>query len=281
VVVPITNVEVEATNTAFLQRVSTSINPNIHFFNAAERDSVVFADRGSASGLGDIAIRGKWNFYQVSGGGLAAGFELRAPTGDEENLLGIGTTQARFSFIASTAWSRLAPHFNLGYKFSGDPPNSLSQVTFPELVGVDAPTNPSTTQENPSTLSLDQVDIAPDEFNFAAGFDIILAPKITLAADILGRRLIDAGRLREYPYEHRFRVEGSDGNVLVDDGPVRSITFQQLFLDPVSVNQIFAAVGAKVNVGSTFLLSVSLLFALTEEGLRDDIVPIVGFDYVF
>jgi hypothetical protein len=49
----------------------------------------------------------------------------------------------------------------------------------------------------------------------------------------------------------------------------------------VSVNQIFGAVGAKVNVGSTFLLSVNLLFALTEEGLRDDIVPIVGFDYVF
>jgi hypothetical protein len=125
------------------------------------------------------------------------------------------------------------------------------------------------------------VDIAPDEFNFAAGFDIVLAPKVTLAADILGRRLIDAGRLREYPYEHRYRVEGSDGQVLVDDGPVRSITFQQLFLDPVSVNQIYAAVGAKVNVGSTFLLSANLLFALTNEGLRDDIVPIIGFDYVF
>jgi len=281
VVVPVTNVEVEATNTASLQRVSTSINPNIHFFNAGERDAVVFADSGSASGLGDIAIRAKWNFYQVSGGGLAAGFEVRAPTGDEENLLGLGTTQAKFSFIASTGWGRLAPHFNLGYKVSGDPPETLNQITYPELVGVDAPTNPSTTREIDSTLSLSQVDIAPDEFNFAAGFDIVLAPKITLAADILGRRLIDAGRLREYPYEHRFRVEGPDGNVLVDDGPVRSITFQQLFLDPVSVNQIFAAVGAKVNVGSTFLLSVNLLFALTEEGLRDDIVPIIGFDYVF
>jgi hypothetical protein len=157
----------------------------------------------------------------------------------------------------------------------------LNQVTYPELVGVDAPTNPSTTREVDSTLSLDEVDIAPDEFNFAAGFDIVLAPKITLAADLLGRRLIDAGRLREYPYEHRFRVEGPDGNVLVDDGPVQSITFQQLFLDPVSVNQIFGAVGAKVNVGSTFLLSVSVLFALTNEGLRDDIVPIIGFDYVF
>jgi len=49
-------------------------------------------------------------------------------------------------------------------------------VTYPELVGVDAPTNPSRTAEVPSTLSLDQVDIAPDELNFAAGFDIVLAP---------------------------------------------------------------------------------------------------------
>jgi hypothetical protein len=242
---------------------------------------VVFADSGSASGIGDIAVRAKWNFYRVAGGGLAAGAEFRAPTGDEENLLGLGTSQAKFSFIASTAWGRLSPHFNLGYKFSGDPPDTLNEVSYPALVGVDAPTNPSTTAEAPETLTLDEVDIAPDEFNFAAGFDIVVAPKVTLAADILGRRLIDAGRLREYPYEHRFRVEGPDGNVLVDDGPVRAVTFQQLFLDPVSVNQIYGAVGAKVNVGSTFLLSANILFALTEEGLRDDIVPIFGFDYVF
>jgi hypothetical protein len=281
VVVPVTSVEIDATNSSTMQRVSTSINPNIHFFNASERDAVVFTDSGSASGLGDIAVRAKWNFYRVSGGGLAAGFELRAPTGDEENLLGLGTTQAKLSFIASTSWGRMSPHFNLGYKFSGDPPESLSQVSYPELVGVDAPTNPSRTEEVPSTLSLDQVDIAPDEFNFAAGFDVVLAPRVTLAADLIGRRLIDAGRLREYPYEHRFRVEGADGNVLVDDGPVRSVTFQQLFLDPVSVNQIYGAVGAKINVGSTFLLSANVLFALTSEGLRDDVVPIFGFDYVF
>jgi hypothetical protein len=280
-VVPVTSVDLEATNTASMRRVSTQANPNIHFFNASERDTVVFSDRGSASGLGDIAVRAKWNFYRIAGGGLAAGVEYRAPTGDEENLLGLGTSQLKLSFIASTSWGRISPHFNLGYKFAGDPPESLSQVTYPELVGVDAPTNPSRTTETPQTLSLDRVDIAPDEFNFAAGFDVVLAPRITLSGDVLGRRLIDAGRLREYPFEHRYRVEGSDGNVLVDDGPVRSLTFPQLFLDPVSVNQFYAAVGSKVNVGSTFLLSVSVLFALTEEGLRDDVVPIFGFDYVF
>jgi hypothetical protein len=281
VVVPYTKVELEARNTATLQRLSTAINPSIHFFNAAERDAVVFEDQGSASGLGDIAVRAKWNFYRIAAGGLAAGFELRAPTGNEEDLLGLGTTQAKLSFIASTAWGRLSPHFNLGYKFAGDPPDTLNEVTYDELVGVDAPTNPSVTREVDQTLTLDRVDIAPDEFNFAAGFDIELAPKVTLAADLLGRRLIDAGRLREYPYEHRYRLEGADGNVLVDDGPVQSIVFPQLFLDPVSVNQIYGAVGAKVNVGSTFLLSFNLLFTLTEEGLRDDLVPIFGFDYVF
>jgi Putative MetA-pathway of phenol degradation len=280
-VVPISNVDVQATNTARLDRLSTESNHGIHFFNSGDPDTVAFSDSGSASGIGDIAVRAKWNFYRVQGGGLAAAFEVRAPTGDEKNLLGLGTTQAKVSFIASTAWGRLAPHFNLGYKFSGNPPDSLSQLTFPELVGVDAPTNPSVTRETPQTLSLNQVDIAPDEFNYAAGFDIVAASRVTLAADLIGRRLIDAGRLREFPFEHRYRAEGPDGNVLVDDGPVRSITFQQLFLDPVSVNQIFAAVGAKVNIGSTFLLSANVLFSLTQEGLRDKVVPIFGFDYVF
>ena len=280
-VVPVTNVEVSATNVARLRRFSTDINPNIHFFEGSDHDQVSFADSGSASGIGDLAVRAKWNFYRAAGGGLAAGFELRAPTGDEKNLLGLGAAQAKVSFIASTDFNGFAPHFNVGYKFSGDPPESLSTVEFPQLEGVDAPTNPSVTREVPKPLTLDRIDIAPNEFNYAVGFDWAAHPRATIAFDLLGRRLIDAGRLREFPFEHRFRLEGNDGNVLADDGPVRSVTFSQLFLDPVSVNQIFAAVGAKVNVGSTFLLSANVLFALTDEGLKDDVVPIIGFDYVF
>jgi len=280
-VLPFSNVEVEATNFATLERFSTSVNPNIHFFDNANPDQVIFADSGSASGIGDIAIRAKWNFYRLTGGGLAAGCEVRAPTGDEQDLLGLGATQAKLSFIASTDFTGFAPHFNIGYKFSGDPPSSLNNVEFPRLEGIDAPTNPSVTREVPETVTLDRIDIAPDEFNYTVGFDWAAHPRVTFAGDIIGRRLIDAGRLREFPFEHQFRIEGADGNVLADDGPVGSVTFSQLFLDPVSVNQIFAAVGAKVNVGSTFLLSANVLFALTDEGLRDDVVPIIGFDYVF
>lgn len=281
VVLPFNNVELDATNAASLERFSTGVNPNIHFFTGGNPDRVIFSDTGSASGIGDIAVRAKWNFYRLTGGGLAAGIEYRAPTGDERDLLGLGTWQTKFSFIASSDFGGFAPHFNVGYKFSGDPPSSLSDVEFPRLVGVDAPTNPSITREVPEMLTLDRIDIAPDEFSYSVGFDWTAHPRVTVAGDIIGRRLIDAGRLREFPFEHQFRIEGTDGNVLADDGPVSAVTFSQLFLDPVSVNQIFGAVGAKVNVGSTFLLSANLLFALTDEGLRDDVVPIIGFDYVF
>ena len=212
---------------------------------------------------------------------MAAGIEFRAPTGDEQDLLGLGAAQAKFSFIASADFGGFSPHWNIGYKISGDPPDAFTAVDFPELVGVDAPTNPSVTRENTRQLSLEGVDVAPDEWNYAIGFDTVISPRVSLAVDVIGRRLIDAGRLREFPFEHNFRIEGTDGNVLRDDGPVESTTFQQLFLDRTSVNQVFGAFGVKINVGSTFLLSANVLVALTDEGLRDDFVPIIGFDYVF
>jgi hypothetical protein len=44
----------------------------------------------SASGLGDAVVRAKYNVLRQGGSGLAAGVEMRLPTGDEENLLGTG-----------------------------------------------------------------------------------------------------------------------------------------------------------------------------------------------
>src|SRR5262245_44206735 len=44
----------------------------------------------SASGVGDIAIRAKYNLIRSSAGGLAVGAEVRTPTGRSEDLLGPG-----------------------------------------------------------------------------------------------------------------------------------------------------------------------------------------------
>ena len=46
----------------------------------------------TASGLGDIAVFGKYRFLKSAQGGIAAQLEVRLPTGDKNNLRGTGVT---------------------------------------------------------------------------------------------------------------------------------------------------------------------------------------------
>ena len=78
-----------------------------------------FTEARSASGIGDVVLRTKYNFKQQGAQGLAGTFDLRLPTGDAENLLGTGSLQSRFGFVVSTGTDRFAQHINVGYTFSG------------------------------------------------------------------------------------------------------------------------------------------------------------------
>ena len=44
---------------------------------------------------------------------------------------------------------------------------------------------------------------------------------------------------------------------------------------------LLGSVGAKVNLTKTLLLSASVIFSLTDGGLRDAVTPVIGFDYTF
>jgi hypothetical protein len=70
--------------------------------------------QGSASGLGDIAVRAKYGFFQSRVTNLAASGEIRLPTGDEENLLGAGSTAVRLLGIASFETGPVGIHANGG-----------------------------------------------------------------------------------------------------------------------------------------------------------------------
>jgi hypothetical protein len=72
----------------------------------------------TASGLGDIAIRGKYNALRSGGSGLAVGGEVRLPSGDQQNLLGAGEAAVKPLLIGSVDRGRFAAHINLGYTFS-------------------------------------------------------------------------------------------------------------------------------------------------------------------
>ena len=112
---------------------------------------------GTASGIGDVALRFKYNVYRAPGNGVAIGAEARLPTGDEENLLGAG----EFSFKPRVVWSvergRIAVDTDFGYSFGG--------------------------------LS--------DELSYAAALTVIGTPRLMLIGEITGGRFSEIGRLTE------------------------------------------------------------------------------------
>ena len=67
-----------------------------------------------------MVVRTKYNFLRSTNTWMSLGFDLRLPSGDADNLLGLGTTQGKVLLIASSSNERVSPHVNLGFTVSGE-----------------------------------------------------------------------------------------------------------------------------------------------------------------
>src|SRR6476661_4560789 len=72
------------------------------------------AGSATASGLGDVALRAKYQLLSAPSGGFSVATEVRLPTGDEKNLLGAGSTAFRVLGIGSVERGNVAFHINGG-----------------------------------------------------------------------------------------------------------------------------------------------------------------------
>ena len=77
------------------------------------------AQSGSATGLGDLTVNTRYLIAEAAAVELAAGADLRLPTGREEDLLGGGETALRMLGIASWERDRVGLHANGGFGFGG------------------------------------------------------------------------------------------------------------------------------------------------------------------
>jgi hypothetical protein len=185
VAVPIVSVNMDANIDATILRLATGPESTIHVFPNGT-DKQTFPDAGSAKGIGDVVLRAKYRFLESKTQALAAGLDLRLPTGDETNLLGTGATQTTLLLIASSNYDKLAPHLNIGYTFTGD-----SNSPFFNLA---------------------------DEFHYRFGTEFAATPKLTVNADLLGRNLRDAGRLQEQPRTFNYMsATGVPGSTTVNE----------------------------------------------------------------
>jgi hypothetical protein len=261
VVLPINKVSLDATVNATILRLSTAGNPLVHTFaEGADQIRGTFSQSGSATGIGDIVLRSKYSFYSVGETGFAAAVDVRLPTGDEADLLGLGTAQAKVYAIASAGNDRFASHFNFGFTVSGTGDVSSSSLAF-EPIGVS------------------------DEVNYGGGIEYVAHPRVTVLGDIVGRTQLDAGRVEAVTKSYQFRLgaaaTGADLVRTSRTNPVTGQPYEQLELTAGNLNLMLGAIGAKVNVAPNLLLSGHVLFPLTKGGLRDTATIAFGLDYAF
>jgi len=104
----------------------------------------------------------------------------------------------------------------------------------------------------------------PDQLFYAGGLDIGVTKGLTLVFDVLGQRVSDAPRLVETTFN---AANGS--------------TFPQVGFETGSFNVIDGSIGLKLNVVGQLLLDANVLIKLNNAGLRDNVSPLVAFEYSF
>ena len=112
----------------------------------------------------------------------------------------------------------------------------------------------------------------PDEFGYRFGTELIVKPTVTLSAELIGRTLRDSGRLEVVDSTYSFRNASLVTN---------TATLHEFVSQPGNLNLASLALGGKVNVGGTLLLTGHVLVALTSAGVTARITPVIGFNYSF
>jgi len=241
VAVPVVSVDLGVISDATVRRIGTAGSPATHFFrdpSGGFGTTKRFTADGSASGIGDVIARLK---LRPARSGVALGVDVRFPTGDELNLLGSGAYGVKPFLVLSFSQKVLSPHLNVGYQWNAD-----------SVLGGNVVTG--------------EKKALPDQILYEAGVDVGVTPRITLALDVLGRRILKSPRLQTETFH---ALDGTS-------------TFPNIhFIQDANFNVTNGAAGLKINVGGRLLLDFNVLFKLDKGGLRDKITPLVGFEYSF
>jgi hypothetical protein len=245
--VPIVATRLSLLSNATIHRIGTGSNLGVHYFR--DPDAIggygstrqYFAE-GTAGGVGDLVARVKATMMREGARALAAGLDVRMPTGDEQNLLGSGAVGIRPFVAFSSQMGAFAPHFNAAYQWNGE---SLIGGNVREGVKGDL----------------------PDQFTYAIGGDVLVAPRLSMILDLFGQRVVSSPRLVAITSTRT----GAAGSVTLDD-----IRF---------VNESYwtssGSFGLKSNLISRMLLTFNLQFAIADGGLTDRLSPLVGMEWAF
>ena len=210
--------------------------------------------KNTATGIGDVLARVKWNFWEGEHAGVAAGMDVRFPSGDALNYLGSGAYGFR-PFAIFSYRARVSPHVLIGYEW-----NTNSITAGDVTTGVKG--------------SL------PNDFVYTAGADAWATKWLTGAFDIVGQRVFSTSTVsitQQQFLGNCGSCTGSSATANITLPNLASATNQ-------SYNITNASMGIKVRPFpsvSKLVISANVLVRLDDGGLRSKAAPLIGVGYTF
>jgi hypothetical protein len=247
VAIPVVRTTLTVVSDAVIQYFGTPPGTATHFFSddtaaGGFGNTRQFSSRGTATGVGDVVLRAKSTLFREGQRAFAAGLEVRAPSGNEEDLLGAGAWGVKPFAVLSFTYKRLSPHVNFGYQWNGS-----SILAGDPATGVEA-------------------DL-PERISLAFGADVGVNDRFTLVFDLLSDRILDSQRMVERTFSA--------------SGPLGSAEFDDIGFVDGSYFLTNGAVGVKVNVATGMLINFNVRFNVGLHGLTDRMSPLVGLEYGF
>ena len=256
--IPILNTSLRIDNTTVLLANQVNTNPgdlnnpenlrNLSFVRTASSPIGESRSAESATGVGDLILRAKYNFWREESGGAAFGLNLLLPSGDKDNLQGTGETHvAPFLIGSQVMYDRFEPHINLGIDFNA---NDVDRSSFVYVAG-------ATLQVwQPLALMVDV--IGRSEFN---GLQV---DKTKLAAD---------GLLLNKPVDQCTEALPCSGQA------TKVSIFPENFAQRNDI--VNFAFGLRYTLGESGSIYFGGVVPLNNDGFRSDFIPSGGIEYTF
>jgi hypothetical protein len=237
----------------YVDLAGNSLDPRqIPFIRSRRPPELIRRAAGSATGVGDITLRSKYQFWQRSLVGGALGLTLQLPSGKEEDFHGTGEIHLISSlYLSQVLWERFEPRLNVGVDFNAD-------------------------------------DVDRSSFLYTVGGTVLLGTKLGLIVDFIGRN--EFGRYSvKLPPEGLYEGEVPRRalSTCTTERPCfageDSITTRfSLFPITTERNDI---VDFSFSLRYTLWESCSIFFGgivpLNDEGFRADFIPSGGIEYTF
>jgi len=215
-------------------------------------DLALFSNYQRSSGIGDLTLRVKGTLREWEHSGLAAGVDIRVPTGDENNFLGTGAIGIK-PFLVWSYGGRFSPHVNFGYEWNGQ-----------SVLAGDINTG---TKDN-----------LPSEFLYSAGVEAGITKRFTATFDLIGQTLMNGPRVHLVqtlapgacdtpPFAGGCQNPGSPIQVTTIEGTKGTYAINN------------ASLGLRLRPFGKFLISASVQIKLDDGGLRAKAIPMVSATY--